>query len=135
MQILRGNIWKRPKKLFADKLYSVIQTTSIATAISLYKNLKRNDSTQYDLSSSSLEFLGERLLIFLKYEAAAAIFQLAVQENPKYTYGYFYLGKAYEKWGKRQEAIEAYQTAVKNDKNSRPGIDAAFQINYLNGHK
>jgi tetratricopeptide (TPR) repeat protein len=135
MRLFRGSPWREPKNLLADKLFAVMQTTSVADAILTYKNLKLKDSMLYDFSNASLEFLGERLLLLQKYEAAAAIFLLAVEENPNYTYGYFYLGKTYEKWGKREEAIKAYQIAVKKDKNSRPAIDAAFQIKYLNGHK
>jgi tetratricopeptide (TPR) repeat protein len=41
------------------------------------------------------------------------------------------MGRAYEKSGKLKEAIQAYQKAVAQDKNSRPGIDAAFQLKHL----
>lgn len=135
MKLFRGNAWKEPKKLLADTLYTIMQKTSVANAIHTYKSLKNTDSAAFDFSSSSLEFLGERLLLFRNYEAASAIFKLAVEEYPNYTYGYFYLGNAYEKLSKPQEAIKAYQTAVTKDKDSRPGIDAAFQIRYLTGHK
>lgn len=135
MKMLRGGNWKEPKPLLADTLYRVMQSTSISNVILVYKNLKKIDSTAFDFSSSSLELLGERLLLLQNYEAATAIFQLAVEETPKYTYGYFYLGKAFEKWGKLKKAIEAYETAVIKDKDSRPGIDAAFQIRYLKNQR
>ena len=132
MQLFRGKPWKRPKQLLADTLYKIMQQSSIENAIQAYRNLKKRDSTLYDYRSSSLEFLGERLMLFQNYNEAAAIFQLIVQENPNDASGYFYLGKAYEKWGKFAEAIKAYQIAVSKGKNSRPAIDAAFQIKYLN---
>jgi len=135
MKLFRGSKWKEPKKLLADTLYTIMQKTSVADAIQAYKNLKKTDSTIFDFSILSLEFLGERLLVFQNYEAASAIFQLAVEVNPDYTYGYFYLGKAFEEWGKLKEAITAYQTAVMKGKNSRPAIDAAFQLRYLKRHK
>jgi CubicO group peptidase (beta-lactamase class C family) len=131
MQLFRGRDWKRPKKLIADTLFTVMQRTSIEQAVQLYKTLKATDSTMYDYSSYALELLGERLFMLDMYPEAAAIFQLAVKEYPKYTYGYFYMGQAYEKWGKRKEAIIAYQKAVTQDKNSRPGVDAAFQLKHL----
>ena len=134
MQIFRRKKFTQPNRLLADTLYSIMQKTTVENAIWSYKKLKLSDSTAYDFSSSSLEFLGERLLLFQNYVAAIAIFQLAVAENPGYTYGYFYLGKAYEKSGKLNEAVKAYQKVVDKDKNSRPGIDAAFQLQYLTGH-
>lgn len=131
MRVFRGREWNQPKYLLADTLFKVMQTASLQKAISLYKTLKRTDSTRYDYSSYALELLGERLLLLSKYAEAVAIFELAVEEDPTYTYGYLYIGRAYEKWGKLEKAIEAYEKAVMKDKGSRPGIDAAFQIKYL----
>ena len=131
MHIFRGRNWSAPKKLLADTLFRVMQSTSVENAILLYKKMKVTDSISYDYSSYALELLGERLLMLSMYPEAAAIFQLAVNENPTYTYGYLYLGRAFEKWGKQKEAIKAYQKAVAHDKNSRPGIDAAFRLKHL----
>jgi CubicO group peptidase (beta-lactamase class C family) len=131
MQVFRDRDWKRPKKLLADTLFTLMQSSSAEQAIQLYKTLKATDSTMYDYSSYALELLGERLLMLGMYPEAAAIFQLAVNEHPNYTYGYLYMGRAYEKWGKQKEAIRAYQKAVTQDKHSRPGIDAAFQLKHL----
>ena len=133
MQVFRGRDWNRPKKLLGDTLFTVMQSTSVEQAIQLYKTLKAKDSTMYDYSSYALELLGERLLMLGMYPEAAAIFQLAVKEYPAYTYGYLYMGRAYEKWGKPKEAIIAYQKAVTQDKKSRPGKDAAFQLQHLKG--
>jgi CubicO group peptidase (beta-lactamase class C family) len=131
MQVFHVREWNRPKKLLADTLFTVMQNTSVDNAIQLYKTIKATDSTRYDYSSYALELLGERLMMLSMYPEAAAIFQLTVNEYPNYTYGYLYMGRAYEKWGKQKEAIRAYQKAVTQDKNSRPGIDAAFQLKYL----
>ncbi|HEU4471908.1 MAG TPA: serine hydrolase, partial [Flavisolibacter sp.] len=131
MQVFRGRKWIAPKRLLADTLYGVMQAASVQKAIQVYQSLKKTDSLNYDFSSYSLELLGERLLMLSSYAEAAAIFQLALNEFPNYTYGYLYLGRAYEKWGKYKEAIVAYQKAVDQDKNSRPGKDAAFQLKRL----
>jgi len=133
MHLFRGNAVKEAKQLLADTLYKIMRQSSIENAIQTYKNLKRNNSTLYTYTTSSLEFLGERLMLFENYKEAVAIFELAVEEDPNYTSGFFYLGKAYEKWGKFDDAIKAYQLAVSKGKNSRPAIDAAFQIKYLKG--
>ncbi len=132
MHVFRGREWSQPKKLLADTLFQVMQNTSVQNAILLYEILKTKDSTRYDYSSYALELLGERLLMLSMYPEAAAIFELAVNEYPTYTYGYLYMGRAYEKWGKLKEAILAYKKAVAQNKNSRPGIDAAFQLKQLN---
>jgi tetratricopeptide (TPR) repeat protein len=70
----------------------------------------------YDYSSYSLELLGERQLMLGMYLEGAAIFQLAVNEFPTYTYGYLYMGRAYEESGKQKDAIQAYQKIVTKDK-------------------
>ena len=134
MRIFRNKTWDKPNKLLADTLYDVMRNTTIENAVLLYKNLKINNPHQYDYGSSSLEHLGDRLLQLEKYAEATAIFQLSTQEFPKYTDGYFYLGRAYEKWGKRNKALEAYRKAVSQNSVSRAGKDAAFQINYLKNH-
>lgn len=131
MKLFRGGNWKEPQKLLADTLYSIMQRTSVEDAIQAYKDLKRTEPAMFDFSSYSLELLGERLLLIKNYESAAAIFQLAVEMDPDYTYGYYFMGRAFEKGSKIQEALRAYQAAVRKDKDSRPGIDAAFQIKYL----
>ncbi|RYY71196.1 MAG: hypothetical protein EOO13_03995 [Chitinophagaceae bacterium] len=131
--LFKGNPWKEPKKLLADTLYKVIRQSSVEEAIQTYMHLKQTDSTAYNYSPSSLEFLAERLLLFQHYREAIAIFQLMVQENADNASAYFYIGKAYEKSGRPNEAIKAYQLAVNKGKNSRPAIDAAFQLKYLKG--
>lgn len=70
-------------------------------------------------------------MLFGKFKAAAAVFELAVRENSDYAYSYYYLGTAYEKLGNRIDAVKAYQTAIRKGGNSRPAIDAAFQLKYL----
>jgi CubicO group peptidase (beta-lactamase class C family) len=134
MRIFRGQPITKAGRLLADTLYTVMQKNSVEKAIETFYRLKLADSTSYDFSTASLEFLGERLLLFQNYKAAIAVFKLAVAENPDYAYGYFYLGKTYEKSGMNDEAIEAYQRTIDLDKKSRPGIDAAFQIKALSNH-
>lgn len=135
VSIFREKQWKKPQKLLADALYPILQQSSVENVIETYLQLKKNDSTAFDFSSSSLELFAERLMLLQNYAAAAAIFQLAVQEEPNYIYGYFFLGRAYEKMEKTDEAIKAYQIAVNKGNNSRPGIDASFQLKRLNGQK
>jgi len=43
------------------------------------------------------------------YKAALSRFQEAVHSNPEYAPAYLGLGKTYEKLGRRQEALDAYQ--------------------------
>lgn len=107
----------------------------IEEGIEHYKKIKKGNAGGYDLSSSSLELLGERLLLLQKYAEASAVFQLAVEQYPEYVYGYFYLGRVYEKWGKTKEAIAAYQKAADKGNGSRASIDAVFQIKYLSGRE
>ena len=131
MKIFRGLNWDSPKKLLADNLYKIIVNSQLTDFSPAYHNLKRNDSALYDLGPAALEFLGERLMVAKKYSAAAAVFQLQVEEDPGSAYGYFCLGRAFEKWGKVKDAIDAYKLAVQADPTSRAANDAAFQIRQL----
>lgn len=133
MHIFRGRKWSKPKRLLADTLFTVMQETSIENSVKVYYSLRKSDSLNYDFKSYDLELLGERLMLLNLNTEAAAIFNLAVKEFPDYTYGYLYLGRAYEKLKMTKEAIISYQKAVSQDKNSRPGIDAAFQLKHLSG--
>ncbi|TDE17786.1 serine hydrolase domain-containing protein [Dyadobacter psychrotolerans] len=119
MKIFRIGTWDKPGKLLTDTLYNLIRESTSDSAIEIYRDLKLNHPNKYNYSSSSLEHLGERLLILGKYAEAAAIFQLSTKEFPSYTNGYFYEGRAYEKLGKRKEAIKAYNKAVLQNKSSR----------------
>lgn len=131
MRLFRGGTWNEPGKLLADTLYDVMRKTTTENAVQLYKKLKTINPANYNYGSSSLEQLGERLLLLEKYSEAVAIFELSTQEFPKYADGYFYLGRAYEKWGKREAAIQAYEKAVVQSSSSRIRTDATFQIDYL----
>lgn len=131
LKIFRGEKPISPKRLLADTLFTIYQKEGISNAIKQYQQLKLEHSAKYDFNSYSLEWFGERLLLMQSFVDAAAVFALAVTEFPDYTYGFLYLGRAYEKAGRRDLAISAYQKAVEKDKNSRPGRDAAFQLKYL----
>ncbi len=131
MQIFRGREWQQPKKILGDTLFLAINEVSIEHAVKLYKTLKSGAPGMFDYSSYALELLGERLMMLGQYDWAAAIFRLAINEFPDYTYGYLYLGRSYERLGQISEAISAYQKAVEKNRDSRPGRDAAFQLKYL----
>ena len=131
MRLFDGIALIQPNHLLADKLYAIMQATSVEDVALNYRALKTEEPANYDYSSSSLELLGERLMLLRNFTWAAAVFQLAVEEYPDYTYGYYYLGKAYEQVGKRDEAIQSYHEAIRRDKNSRPAIESAFQIKHL----
>jgi CubicO group peptidase (beta-lactamase class C family) len=131
LRLLNGKPVINPKPLLADTLYSVISTEGMPAAVKLYRNLKILYPDRYEFNSASLEWMGEGLLHLNEYEKAAEVFKFALNEFPDYTYGWLYLGRAYEKNGRNADAINAYENAVKKDKNSRPGRDAAFQLNYL----
>ena len=60
----------------------------------------------------------------------ATAFQLAVEKDPIFTYGYIYSGRALKK-GRVNDAITAYKKAIIIEKTSRAANEAAYQIRHL----
>jgi len=51
------------------------------------------------------------------YEEALKVLKRAVTVQNNFDEGYYWMGKCYEKLGKKEDAIESYQTALLYDKN------------------
>lgn len=104
----------RPRQL-ADVLYEIIDTDGVEAAVASYHELraKHYGGFSYDFSPGVLGALGERLIAQEKLDAAIRILSLENEQNPEFAYGYFLTATAYDKAGRRDEAIERMQTAVR----------------------
>ncbi|MBD2120537.1 tetratricopeptide repeat protein [Trichocoleus sp. FACHB-262] len=83
---------------------------------------------------SALEAQHTRSLIRnqeLDYQTALQFYQQVLEQQPTYSLALFYRGEALEKLGKSQEAIDAYQRALKGDDNW--GTMELAQTWYLRG--
>jgi len=67
-----------------------------------------------------------------KYAEAADVLKKAVTIRNNFDEGYYWMGKCYEKLGRREEAVQSYQTALLYDKNFSEAREALDKINHAN---
>lgn len=83
----------------------------------------------------SLEVLGKLSIDKQDYSRAIEIFLDFTKKSPKYHDAYYYLGKAYMKTGKKEQAIEAFNSYLTRVPASNPNAkDASSRLNSLLGH-
>ncbi|MEO8762650.1 MAG: tetratricopeptide repeat protein [Ginsengibacter sp.] len=63
-----------------------------------------------------------------KYEEATEVLKRAVTIQNNFDEGYYWMGKCYEKLGRKDDAIQSYQTALLYDKNFTEARDALEKI-------
>ena len=63
-----------------------------------------------------------------KYDDAINILKRAVTIQNNFDEGYFWMGKCYEKLGRKEDAIESYENALLYDKNFVEAREALNQI-------
>ena len=67
-----------------------------------------------------------------KYEEAIQVLKRAVTIQNNFDEGYYWLGRCYEKTGKKDEAIQSYQTALLYDKDFTEARDALNELQIKN---
>jgi tetratricopeptide (TPR) repeat protein len=100
----------RPKRPVAEALLPIITDKGIDSALQSYRTLKQ--SSDYYVSESQLNALGNRLLDVKKVREAIEIFKLNVEAYPQSANVYDSLGEAYMINGDKELAIRNYQRAV-----------------------
>ena len=122
---------KNPKSLLiADDLLKNNKAKSGKDAMfikGLYYSYKgdKNKAINYFDSSLQLDFTymfsyREKAIALYdmgNYEEALKVLKRAVTVQNNFDEGYYWMGKCYEKLGKKEDAIESYQTALLYDKN------------------
>jgi tetratricopeptide (TPR) repeat protein len=99
-----------PRRPVADALFPIITEKGIDAALQSYPALKQ--SSEYYVSESQLNALGERLLGMKKVKEAIEILKFTVEAYPQSANVYDTLGKAYMMNGEKELAISSYQRAV-----------------------
>jgi ketosteroid isomerase-like protein len=100
----------RPKRPVAEALLPIITDKGIDSALQSYRTLKQ--SSDYYVSESQLNALGDRLLGVKKVRDAIEILKLNVEAYPQSANVYDSLGEAYMINGDKELAIRNYQRAV-----------------------
>jgi CubicO group peptidase (beta-lactamase class C family) len=119
-----------PQPMSAAGLLMIVATLKDAQAvITRYSELKNaGASSPYTLDENTLIPLGYHFLFSGQTDAAIQIFQLEVQDYPKYWNAYDSLGEAYLKAGTKELAIQNYQKSVELNPQNQSGIDALTKL-------
>lgn len=116
VNILHGRAYDLPKLPMAGKMYAAIKQQGIETALRIYHTMKATASGSYEFSESEFNALGYKLLEDGEKGAAIRIFELNTAQYPSSSNAFDSLGEAYQRSGKKDQVILAYQRAVGLDK-------------------
>jgi CubicO group peptidase (beta-lactamase class C family) len=113
----------------AELLMLVANTKGPQAVITRYSELKKAGSASaYPVDENTLIPLGYHFLFSGQTDAAIQIFQLEVEDYPKYWNAYDSLGEALLKAGQKDSAIKNYEKSIELNPQNRNGIDALKKI-------
>lgn len=113
----------------ADLLMLVAGIKGPQGVVTRYAELKKaGAASPYALDENTLIALGYHFLFGGQTDAAVQIFQLEVQEYPKFWNAYDSLGEAYLNAGKKDLAVQNYQKSVELNPKNQSGIDALKKL-------
>jgi tetratricopeptide (TPR) repeat protein len=113
----------------ADLLMLVANTKGPQGVRTRYAELKKAGSSSHDaLDENRLIALGYHFLFSGQTDAALQIFQLEVENYPKFWNAYDSLGEAFLKAGKKELAIQNYQKSVELNPQNQNGIEALKKL-------
>ena len=94
-----------------------------------YSELKKaGNSSAYKVDENTLIALGYHFLFAGQTDAALQIFQLEVQDYPKFWNAYDSLGEAFLKAGQKELAIVNYQKSVELNPQNQTGMEALKKL-------
>jgi CubicO group peptidase (beta-lactamase class C family) len=113
----------------AELLMLVAASKGPQAVMTRYSELKMaGPSSVYKLDENTLIGPGYHFLSAGKTDAALQIFQLEVQEYPKFWNAYDSLAEAFAIAGQKEQAIENYQKSVELNPQNQGGIDALKKL-------
>jgi CubicO group peptidase (beta-lactamase class C family) len=113
----------------AELLMLVANAKDGPAVIARYAELKKAGPTSpYALDENTLIGPGYHFLFAGQTDVAIQIFQLEVQDYPKFWNAYDSLGEAYLKAGKKDLATQNYQRSVELNPKNQSGIDALKKL-------
>jgi putative CocE/NonD family hydrolase len=118
------------KQSIEDVLLKTIEEKGIKEAIAQYRRLKEKDFDAYRFDEGQLNGLGYKLLKKEKINNAVEIFELNIEEYPKYADGYNSLGEAYMTKGDKQRAITYYKKSVELNPNNLDADRIAYTLEH-----
>lgn len=118
VNILHGKSYDLPKLPMAAKMYDSIKKQGIEAALQMCRLLKATREADYEFSESEFNSLGYKLLDGGDKASAISIFELNTDQYPSSSNAFDSLGEAYQRAGKRDFAIKAYQKAIELDQSN-----------------
>jgi CubicO group peptidase (beta-lactamase class C family) len=120
----------KPDPMSAADLLMLVATVKGPDAVmARYSELKKaGASSPYALDENTLITLGYHFLSGGQTDSSIHIFQLEVQDYPKYWNAYDSIGEAYLKAGQKDLAIQNYQKSIDLNPQNQNGIDALKKI-------
>ncbi len=113
----------------ADLLMVVATVKDPEAVITRYSELKKaGPASPYAMDENTLISLGYHFLFGGQPDAALRIFQLEVQDYPKFWNAYDSLGEALLKVGQKQAAIQNYEKSIELNPQNQNGIDVLKKI-------
>lgn len=113
----------------ADLLMLVATVKGPEAVVARYSELKKaGAASPYFLDENTLIALGYHFLFAGQTDAALQIFQLEVQDYPKYWNAYDSIGEAYLKAGNKDLGTQNYQKSVELNPKNQNGIEALKKI-------
>jgi CubicO group peptidase (beta-lactamase class C family) len=127
--ILKGNSFSIPQK----SIYFAIREKCYDNAnegIQLYKNLKKQNFSEYNFSDENeLNQLGYDLIKKGQIEDAISIFTLLISEFPNSSNAFDSMGEAYSLYGNNDLAIRNYKKSLQLNPNNSNAIEMIEKIN------
>jgi tetratricopeptide (TPR) repeat protein len=115
IDILRGRPYTAPRLSLAPTLLKAIDAQGIDAAVALHETLRTSEASTYDFSEGELNGLGYTLLGRNDAAGAIRIFELNTRQYPASSNAFDSLAEAYQRGGRRAEAIAAYTHALELD--------------------
>jgi CubicO group peptidase (beta-lactamase class C family) len=110
--LLYGREPQPPKRPLAEALYPVIREKGAEAAVARYRELKAQETADYELGERELNQLGYRLLRTGRVDDAVAIFALNVETFPQSWSVYDSLAEAFAAKGEKALAIRNYARSI-----------------------
>ena len=117
-----------PGTTYKDLTAEVANNPDISIFIGKYRAFKANPKNQFVSTEAETNSLGYRLLKVQRIKDAIEVFKLNVESYPNSANVYDSLGEGYANAGNKDEAIKAYERALKVNPNLANSIDALKRL-------
>lgn len=98
-----------------DTLWNTYEKFGIDAVAFKYHKLKMNEPKKFDFRVNQLRELGNKFLLYGKFEEASMVFKMNMNQFPESGYVYDSMGECYVMQFKTDEALKYYHMALEKD--------------------